>query len=528
MPPSPVYLVATSLVAIWVCRRVVSFWRALGSIHSHPGPRRAFSLQGVIGHIVLPSIPGVAAGWNHFFKDKYKLFEYYGWDAYAEVSYLEGPKISYAIADASASKEILSSRSRFPKPVELYDKLEIYGPSVVTTEDEEWRKYRRLVAPGFTDRNNRFVWRESVRVVRELVGDVWGWKEDGGGQRVVVEHCNEITLAIALSVLGSAVFGAKTSWNQENEVAGGGHKLTFKKAIHDACGNIMMKAAIPDWLLGMGVSERLEGIRVSFEEVGVYMKEMLRERVESGDMDRDDLFSILLKNTRGEVKSETLDDVELFGNIFILLVAGHETTAHALCFAFALLALYQDEQEALYEHIKSVLPDGRDPTYDDMPLLTHSMAVFNEALRLFPPVPWVPKYAAEDTTLVIGNPKGETKTIAIPKGTNLSVDMAGLHYNPRYWKDPHAFKPERFLGEWDKDAFIPFSAGARACLGRKFSETEAVAVITMLIQKYKVTVLEEPQFASETFEQRKERVLATTGGVTLTPVRVPLVFTRRD
>ncbi|EFI27130.1 614/534 cytochrome P450 [Coprinopsis cinerea okayama7 len=450
MPPSPVYLVATSLVAIWV-------------------------------------------------------------------SYLEGPKISYAIADASASKEILSSRSRFPKPVELYDKLEIYGPSVVTTEDEEWRKYRRLVAPGFTDRNNRFVWRESVRVVRELVGDVWGWKEDGGGQRVVVEHCNEITLAIALSVLGSAVFGAKTSWNQENEVAGGGHKLTFKKAIHDACGNIMMKAAIPDWLLGMGVSERLEGIRVSFEEVGVYMKEMLRERVESGDMDRDDLFSILLKNTRGEVKSETLDDVELFGNIFILLVAGHETTAHALCFAFALLALYQDEQEALYEHIKSVLPDGRDPD-----------SVFNEALRLFPPVPWVPKYAAEDTTLVIGNPKGETKTIAIPKGTNLSVDMAGLHYNlliyvtgvvgdaARYWKDPHAFKPERFLGEWDKDAFIPFSAGARACLGRKFSETEAVAVITMLIQKYKVTVLEEPQFASETFEQRKERVLATTGGVTLT------------
>jgi cytochrome P450 len=83
------------------------------------------------------------------------------------------------------------------------------------------------------------------------------------------------------------------------------------------------------------------------------------------------------------------------------------------------------------------------------------------------------------------------------------------------------------LGDWPRDAFVPFSVGARACLGRKFFETEAVAILTLLISRYKIEVKEEPQFASETFEEKKARILATTSVLTLTPVRVPLVFKRR-
>lgn len=65
---------------------------------------------------------------------------------------------------------------------------------------------------------------------------------------------------------------------------------------------------------------------------------------------------------------------------------------------------------------------------------------------------------------------------------------------------------------------MPFSAGPRACIGRKFFETEGVATLTMLMLKYKVTVKEEPQFAHETFEERKARVLALYNGITLTYV----------
>lgn len=110
----------------------------------------------------------------------------------------------------------------------------------------------------------------------------------------------------------------------------------------------------------------------------------------------------------------------------------------------------------------------------------------------------------------------------------------------KYWTDPHRFNPSRFLGDWPRDAFLPFSGGVRSCLGRRyviddrpvrytvrftlrvfvprFAELESVAAITMLLQHYKITVKEEPQFADETFEQKKERVMKAKPGITLTSV----------
>jgi cytochrome P450 len=165
-----------------------------------------------------------------------------------------------------------------------------------------------------------------------------------------------------------------------------------------------------------------------------------------------------------------------------------------------------------------------------MSLLTHSWAVLYETLRMFPPVPDIPKYVAEDTSLTIGNASGEQRAVPLPRGTVISVDVPGLHYNSRYWKDPEEFRPARFLDpNWPRDAFIPFSAGARGCIGRKFAETAIIAILTMIVSRYKLEIKEESQFSNETFEQRKARVLASKGGFTLTttPKRVPLVLRRR-
>jgi len=163
-----------------------------------------------------------------------------------------------------------------------------------------------------------------------------------------------------------------------------------------------------------------------------------------------------------------------------------------------------------------------------MPLLTQSIAVLYETLRLFPAVNAIPKYSAEDTTLVTKNENNEAITIPIPKDSGIIIDTVGLHYNPQYWEAPHVFRPSRFLGEWPRDAFMPFSAGARACIGRKFFETEGTAILTMLIMNYKIEIKEEPRFSGESLEARKARILQSKAGITLTPVRVPLVFKRRQ
>ena len=84
-----------------------------------------------------------------------------------------------------------------------------------------------------------------------------------------------------------------------------------------------------------------------------------------------------------------------------------------------------------------------------------------------------------------------------------------------YWDEPDAFKPARFLGNYPRDAFLPFSGGPRGCIGRGFAETEGVAVLTKIIARYRVEVKDEPRFRGETFEQRKERLLKCGHSLTI-------------
>jgi len=260
------------------------------------------------------------------------------------------------------------------------------------------------------------------------------------------------------------------------------------------------------------------------------MLEMVEVRRSSGEAEqRYDLFSGLLDASQDELnKDVALSDEEVIGNMFIFLLAGHETTAHTLCFSFGLLALYPDEQERLYQHIKVVMSNlSGTPKYEDMGHFTYSLAVLYETLRMFAPVQGIPKIAAEDTTLTVSNAEGGKTTFPVPAGTEIEFHVPALHHNPRYWKDPDKFMPERFLGDWPRDAFMPFSQGARGCPGRRFFETEAIAVMTMLVSKYKIETKEEPEFAGETFDERYARIMAFDHGISTIPLRVPLVFKRR-
>ncbi|TFK44816.1 cytochrome P450 [Crucibulum laeve] len=513
------WLVPWSLTLVYLIRKLLSYWNAVQSIQNLPGYRTILSQSTVFANF-LPGASGITPGRNHIFINKHNAFQYFGWDIISAIAVFPNSKPDLLLADAAAIKEVTSSRPRFPKPVERYTVLSFFGRNIVASEFEEWKKYRKISAPAFSDRNNKLVWDEAVRIMDDLFHTVWAGKET-----VTIEHCIDITVPIALFVIGAAGFGQKLSW-QDDTVVPPNHAMTFKDALHIVTADIFIKLVTPSWALGL--TKRLRTVRDAFEELQQYMSEMIKERQYSESKERHDLFSSLLEANNQDLDEAKLTESELIGNIFIFLVAGHETTAHAMCYAFALLALYQDEQEALYQQIKSLIPDGRLPTYEEMPLLTRSMAVLNETLRMFPPVTAIPKYSAEDTVLTAGNINEDSTTIPVPQGTAITISTPGLHYNPRYWEDPHTFKPSRFLKQdWPRDAFLPFSGGARACLGRKFLETEGVAILTLLVSQYKIEVKEEAQFAAETFEARKTRILDAKAGLTLTPVHVPLTFTRR-
>ncbi|KIJ50811.1 hypothetical protein M422DRAFT_776797 [Sphaerobolus stellatus SS14] len=212
--------------------------------------------------------------------------------------------------------------------------------------------------------------------------------------------------------------------------------------MHSLARNLVLRLAAP--IFAYRFSKKLQFVRQCETEMLAYMREMIAERREYPELNSQaDLFGILLENVDDKEAEDPLTDDEMIGDVFIYLVAGHETTAHTLCFAFALLALEQEEQERLYRNVISILPKDEIPVQAFM------------------------RIAAEDSTLPTVGPDGRIVTLPVPKGCWIALNLSGLHYNERHWEGPHVYRTSRFLGPYNKDAFMGFATGARACLGRK-------------------------------------------------------------
>ncbi|KDQ09999.1 hypothetical protein BOTBODRAFT_36617 [Botryobasidium botryosum FD-172 SS1] len=506
---------------------------AAASINGFPGIRTVFNAISAPG-VLTRGIPGLSLPQMYKWEQKYKLYQRTGWDIYSGISVWPKVSVSFSVADAGVAKEIVQNKATFPKtPFALFN---FYGPNVVTVSDnEEAKRYKKVAAPAFSERNNKLVWRETSRIIGEIFAH-WGEKET-----VSVNNIVDITLPLALHVISAAGFGRPISWEDEAGSGQGiipaGHLMSYQEAIRTVSNGVFTRLVVPSW--AMGLRARWRKIAVAFDELGKYMSEMIESRRregdtiktdEDGELYKSDLFSNLLAASDAEVSGKgALSERELMGNISVFLLAGHETTAHALAFAMGLLACYPEEQQKLHDHIKSALPDGRLPKYEDISLLTRSLAVFYEATRLFPGVPVIAKSAACDKTLTIAAaiPPGaevadgkhdQRKAVFIPKGTLILLDVVGLHYNPRNWKDPDHFNPERFMNaDWNRDAFMAFNAGSRACLGRRFSEIEAVTALTMITMRYKIELNGDlfQIIPGEAPRATRERLLKVTQGMTL-------------
>ncbi|KAF8587183.1 cytochrome P450 [Ramaria rubella] len=508
-----------SILLLFCLNVYLKYRRVVNSMQHHPGYRLFHGIDTVIGN-ALPRIPGVSMGQHWAMIRKHKHFAESGWDVLSVISFYPKIKAFYVLADPLAIKEVTVHRARFPKPVEDYKVLSFFGQNIVITEHDEWKKHRKICAPPFSERNNKLVWDETIRIVLDMF-DNWGVDNS----EVVIDHIIDVTLPLALLIIGVAGFGRRVSWAEDKQIPPG-HQMSFKDALHSVSTYVQLKLIAPNWAYRF--SKFLRHVQLANDELQMYMQEMITDRRASQvKEERYDLFSALLDANENDKEASKLIDQEVIGDIFVFLIAGHETTAHTLGFTLGLLALEQDEQEKLYQHVTSVLPNGGLPSYEHMNTLSYSMAVFYETLRLYPPVASVPKVSLEDTTLPVVRPDGSVGFIPVAKGTKLSLNTTGLHYNPRYWPDPETFKPSRFLGDYPKDAFLPFSGGARACLGRRFSETESVAIITMIVMRYKIEVKNPELYDRLTILEKREKLLKSRPGITTTPISVPLVFKRR-
>lgn len=429
------------------------------------------------------------------FADKYSLHDRLG-DAFVIV----GPATNQVIvANAEAVEDIASRRKDFQKSEAMYKPLEVFGPNLDTVEGETWQRHRRITTPPFNERNSNLVWRESITQAGDMLRS-WISASSAGG----ISSTDSDTMTLALHVLTAAGFGKSYPFSGGLTKPAEGHSMTYKDALKIILRNllitiIMSSAKLPSWLLTRKVLDVSEAI-TNFKSYMAEMVEEERTSIAKGEADKDNLMSVLVRaaelSKADEKGRNSLTDDEIFGNLFIYNLAGHETTANTLAYAVALMATNKGVQDWVGEEIDEFFGSEDDvKTWDyekAFPQLKRCLALMYETLRLYGPVVFIPKYTNDSSQDLIVNGKEYT----IPSKTYVSINSMALHSMPRYWgPDSMVWRPGRWIitvqGEGGLKAeeffqpvpgsFVPWAHGPRICPGKKFSQVEFVAVISCLL-----------------------------------------------
>ncbi|KJA21395.1 hypothetical protein HYPSUDRAFT_42034 [Hypholoma sublateritium FD-334 SS-4] len=514
--------VLIALASISIVFQALWYRRALQAVNYIPGlrvPFHPFSGPGA----VIPTTwwnPGLSFMW----KWRRSMYAYYGCDTISLVPFFVGPATLYTsnldvvrqVIGSSGGKKFHKSKASLTGQIVLR-----WGMNIFVANTHVWRKHRRIMGPAFTSILYEVVWAETLKTYREMVAEE-GWSTQ---DRISIPAVQSLTFKLALLIIGKCGFGFQFSWAEPARTADG--RMAVQEALRISADSFKVSLFVPWWIKILPF-KRFKEVAEATTELLAFMQTQVAERkadIRARGSAGNDAFSMLVKASENEEVKYRMDDSEIIGNVFIMLFAGHETTARSLSATIGFLALYDDLQEEIYQQIMSVVGQERDPVYQDYIKLNKVLAAFLETLRIFPPAYFMVREAFEDTVLRVPTGEEGATAVPVPKGTVVIVDMIGIQYNPRYFDDPEEYRPSRWYEvAHEPEAFYAFSNGPRQCIGHKFATTEAVCFLTMLLKDYK---MEPVMKKGETKEQWKKRVLSAKLGLTLGVEDVPVDFVRR-
>ena len=353
----------------------------------------------------------------------------------------------------------------------------IIGEGLLSAQGEAHRRQRRLVQPAFH--------REVVAAYgTTMVEHALRWCERRHDDEVVAIRGEMMRLT--LGVVGETMFGA-------TDITAADDVRELIDAAMSLFGPITFALASLVERLPTPAASRFVAARAKLD-ARVYR--MLSERRSSG-ANRGDLLSMLLVAQDAETDGAGLTDRQLRDEVVTIFLAGHETTASALTWSWALLAQHPEVEERLHAELDSVL-GGRVPTAADLPSLQYTTGVFAETLRLYPPAPMVFRRAVED------HPVGD---YVIPRGGIVILSQYVLHRDSRFFDEPERFEPDRWRPEAramrPRYAYFPFGGGPRVCIGDGFAEMEGVLVLATVAQRWQPALIEKQSVAVD--PQRQTR-----------------------
>jgi len=205
---------------------------------------------------------------------------------------------------------------------------------------------------------------------------------------------------------------------------------------------------------------------------------IIHDRRQSGQKS-EDLLTLLLWR-KDEETGASMSDLEVRNETITLLLAGHETTANSLTWTWYCLSRFPDMGRRVQAEVAAVVGQ-RPPTLEDLPRLEYTKRVYREALRLYPPI-WIMERRVLTADTIAG--------YRIPGGSSIVISPYVTHRHPEFWDHPDEFDPDRFLSERaagrPQHAYLPFGGGQRQCIGKDFAMMEALVILAMVTQRYRL------------------------------------------
>ncbi|GAB4222689.1 MAG: hypothetical protein Tsb005_15370 [Gammaproteobacteria bacterium] len=334
---------------------------------------------------------------------------------------------------------------------------EALGHGLITNQGPTWQQCRHAVQPQF----NRHHSKQFIPLINELTQQtLQNWERQYVHNNLPFDIAHEMMMLV-LHITAQAFFDTHLTANQAEEII---------QLIH--LGNEYASQTLSLW--PYYPSWKNLGYRIGKRRLHRLLTTIITEHYTRQE---NNLFTRLFELT-DPYTQKPLTIAQLVDEFKTLLITGHETTGTALAWTWYFLAKHPSIMTQLQDELQQQL-QGRPACYEDLAHLPFLRAVFDEVMRMYPPI-WL----TGRTTLVptqLGN-------YTIPTGASLLVCSYTLHHHPAYWPQPDEFCPQRFTKDQTRqrpgNCYIPFGLGPRVCIAGPFAVMQAQTIIANIAQRY--------------------------------------------
>ena len=374
----------------------------------------------------------------------------------------------YLINHPDYVKEIMTSKmAQYSKDTGGFHTIKkVLGESVFTSMGDVWKRKRALAQPQFHKKKINNLSSIMTDTTEEML-ERWEKKYQAKQAIDIKIEMMEITLGVVTKALFST----------------GLSKEEFQTVV-DVFTPILLetnrRALYPFKFMRYFKPKQNQAYKDNIDTLDQIIFGIIEKRKTSSE-EYTDLLQMFM-DAKEEGTGEPLTDVELRDEIMTVFIAGHETTANALSWLWIVLAQQPAIRIKVEQEVAEVLGD-RIPQVMDFPKLTYTLNVFKEILRLYPPVPMIPRKVEKDDHL---------GPFFIKANGTVFISPYFLHRHPDFWENPEEFDPSRFEKNTEKRqhpfAYLPFGGGPRICVGINFAYMEAVFIIAMVVQRFRLAL----------------------------------------